>query len=130
MIKERIDGLGEFEIHAGYLIGRIDYGKHAGPHFVDALSELIQKHYQGRPLIYISDRVNSYSLDPAATMDLIRRNNIRFVGIVTYTDLQKTMYVFEEQVIKGITMCDFVSLNDALAWAKQKLPEIESTDKS
>ena len=123
MIKERIDGLGEFELFEGYIIGRIDDGVNAGSNFVDTLSELMQKHYHGRPIIYISDRVNSYSLDPVATMALIERNNIRFAGVVTYTKRQKNIYSIEESIINGITMCCFVSLETALAWAKQKLPE-------
>ena len=82
MIKEQIAGLGEFEFYEDYFIGRIYEGVNAGSNFVDSLSGLIQKHYSGRPIIYISDRVNSYSLDPIATNDLIRRNNIRFAGVV------------------------------------------------
>ncbi len=123
-IKERIGGLGEFEFFDGYFIGRIDDGVNVGSDFVDALSELIHKHYLDRPIIYISDRVNSYSLDPVATMDLIERNNIRFAGVVVYTLQQRSVYSFEEHIIEGITMCDFVSLDAALTWAKQKLLEI------
>ena len=67
MIKEYINGLGEFEFFDGYLIGRINDGVNVGSNFVDALSELIHKHYHGNPFIYISDRINSYSLDPLAT---------------------------------------------------------------
>jgi len=125
MIKECINGLGEFEFFEGYFIGRINVGVNAGSNFVDALSELINKHYHGKPVIYISDRVNSYSLDPVATMDLIERNNIRFAGVVVYTQLQEKAYSFEERFIDGITMCDFVSLDAALCWSKQKLQEID-----
>ena len=124
MIKECINGLGEFEFFEGYFIGRINVGVDAGSNFVDALSELINKHYHGKPVIYISDRVNSYSLDPVATMDLIERNNIRFVGVVVYTPQQEKGYSFEERFIDGITMCHFVSLDAALCWSKQKLQEI------
>jgi len=124
MIKECINGLGEFEFFEGYFIGRINDGVNAGSIFVDVLSELIHKHYHGKPVIYISDRVNSYSLDPVATMDLIERNNIRFAGVVVYTQQQEKMYSFEERFIDGTTMCRFVSLDAALCWSKQKLQEI------
>ena len=124
MIKECINGLGAFDFFESYFIGRINEGANAGSNFVNALSELIHKHYHGKPVIYISDRVNSYSLDPVATMDLIERNNIRFAGVVVYTQQQEKMYSFEERMIDGITMCHFVSLDAALCWAKQKLQEI------
>lgn len=124
MIKEQISGLGEFEFFDGYFIGRINAGVNAGPDFVDALSELIQKHYHGKTIVYISDRVNSYSLDPLATMDLIERNNIRFAAVVTYTQRQRNIYPLEESIIDGVTMCNFDSLDAALNWAIQKLQEI------
>jgi hypothetical protein len=120
MIKERIAGLGEFEFYEDYFIGRIYDGVNAGSNFVGSLSDLIQKHYSGRPIIYISDRVNSYSLDPIATNDLIRRNNIRFAGVVAYSEHQKNLYVYEEQVFQGVTMCSFDALDVALRWAEQK----------
>ncbi len=124
MIKEHIDRFGEFEIYEGYLIGRIDEGVNAGSDFVDALSELIQKHFHGRPVIYISDRVNSFSLDPVATTDLIARNNICFAGVVAYTQQQKSMYPMEEKLIAGINICCFDSLGTAVAWAEQKMLDI------
>ena len=70
------------------------FGKNSDSSFVDVLSGLIHKHYLGRPVIYISDRVNSYSLDPVARMDLIERNNIRFAGVMTYTAMQKRILLF------------------------------------
>lgn len=124
MIKECINGLGEFEFFEDYFIGRINDGVNAGLSFVDVFSELIHKHYHGKPVIYISDRINSYSLDPVATEDVIKRNNIRFAGVVVYTQQQKKMYSFEEHFMNGTTMCHFVSLDAALRWSKQKLQEI------
>lgn len=124
MIKECINSLGEFEFYEDYFIGRINYGADAGSSFLDAFSELIQKHFHGKPVVYISDRVNSYSLDPVATMELIKRNNIHFVGVVVYTQKQQNNYSFEERFIDGITMCHFHSLDAAVYWSKQKLQEI------
>lgn len=125
MIKERIDGLGEFEFYSNYFIGRIDEGVNAGPSFVDSLTKLIQKHYSGGPIIYISDRVNSYSLDPIATNELIRRNNIRFAGIVIYTQQQKHVYSYEEHVLQGVTVCSFDALSTAVSWAELKSLELQ-----
>ena len=121
LIKERINGFGEFEFYEGYFIGRIDEGVDASFNFVDSLSKLIQRHFSNQPVIYISDRVNSYSLDPVATMDLIARNNICFAGVVIYTKLKKQVFSFEEETIKGISMFYFDDLESAMIWAEQKL---------
>ena len=125
MVKEQIDGLGEFEFYKNYFIGRIYEGVNAGFAFVDSLSKLIQKHYSGRPAIYISDRVNSYSIDPMATNVLIRRNNIRFAGIVIYTQQQRRVYFYEEHVLQGVTVCSFDSLDAAVSWAEKKSLELQ-----
>lgn len=124
MITERIDGLGDFEFYKGYFIGRIDAGVNAGPEFVDALSDLIKKHLPGQSIVYISDRVHSYSFDPVATMDLISRNNICYAGVVIHNPKQKKYYSFEESFIEGISMCCFSSLDEAVIWAQQKSQEI------
>jgi len=125
MIKESIENFGDFEFYEDYFIGRIHQGVDAGSHFIDALSELIQKHFARRPVIYISDRVNSYSLDPRATSELIERNDIRFTAVVTYNSRQNYIYSFEEHIIKGTTMCIFDSLESAVEWARQKAEELK-----
>ena len=124
MLIEKIRDLGEFEFYEHYVIGRVDEGVDAGSQFVGILTDIIQKHYSGRPIIYISDRVNSYSLDTTAASDLIARNNICFVGFVTYTDRQKRVYPVEEHLIEGAEICSFDYLGAAVKWAKQKSLEI------
>ncbi len=124
MVKEHIAKFGEFEFYKHYFIGRIYEGANAGPEFVDALSELIQKHYCGQPIIYISDRTNSYSLDPITTQILVTRNNIRFAGIVTYTEHQELNIHIEKRIINKTTMRSFSSLDSAITWAEQKSLEI------
>lgn len=115
---ETIDSLGEFEFYEGYFIGRIFEGGNADSQFVDALTELIQKHSEGRSIIYISDRINSYSLDPVATMDLIERNQIRYAGVVTYTNQQNRIYSYEVKSIKGAELHSFPNLKSAVSWAR------------
>jgi hypothetical protein len=124
MIKEKIDGLGEFEFHETYFIGRIYEGVDAGNNFVPPLSKLIQKHFSGRPTIYISDRINSYSLDPIATNDLIAKNNISFSAIVTYNKKGERFYSYLNTVIEGAIICSFDSLDNAVTWAKLKALEL------
>lgn len=124
MKKENVVGLGEFQFYKNYFIGKIYAGVNAGPEFVNELTGLIQKYFSGKPVVYISNRVNSYSLDPSATIDLINRNNIRFAGVVNYTKSQEHVYQLEEQILNGITMRSFNSLDHAVEWAEQKSLEL------
>ncbi|MCP4188974.1 MAG: hypothetical protein GY763_15315 [Gammaproteobacteria bacterium] len=125
MIQETISGFGNFEFYDKYFIGRIYEGVNAGNEFVDHLTDLIQKHYSGRPIIYISDRINSYSLDVVATTDLIRRNKIHFSAIVAYTPIQEELYSYEKKCIEGTDIYLFSNLDAALSWAKQKALEMD-----
>ncbi|MAC45928.1 MAG: hypothetical protein CMI12_03620 [Oceanospirillum sp.] len=115
---EVIKNLGEFEFFEGYFIGRIFEGANAGSDFVDALSSLIQKHSPGKPIVYISDRVHSYSLDPVATMELIERNQICYAAVVTYTRQQSRIFSYEVRSIKGAELRSFPNLAEAIRWAK------------
>jgi len=125
MINEHIKGLGDFEFYDGYFIGRIAEGANAGADYVNALSDLITKHFSGKSPVYISDRINSYSLDPLATSDLIVRNNIKYAGIVAYTPRQQKSASYQENSIKEIEMCTFTDISSAVAWAKQKALTLE-----
>ena len=118
---ETIENLGEFEFYDGYFIGRIFEGVNANGEFVDALTALIQKYNSGKPVVYVSDRVHSYSLDPVATIDLIQRNNIRYAAVVTYTSQQNRIYNYEIKSIKGAELRSFPNLDEAVNWAKSVL---------
>jgi hypothetical protein len=124
MNKEHIKGLGDFEFYEGYIIGRNSEGVHCTSNSVDVVSDLIFRYLHGRPVVYISDRLNSCSIDPLTTTELIVRNNIKFAGVVIYTHQQQNVYSYEEEAIKGTTMRSFDSLDAAVAWAKQKVLEL------
>jgi len=124
MFKEKIECLGEFEFYDDYFIGRVDKGVNAGDDFLDTLTNTVQKYYLGRPIAYISDKVNSYSLDTFAASKLISRNNIRFAAFVTYTYMQKKVYPLEERYIQGAELRSFRNLDAAAQWVMQKLPEL------
>ena len=126
LIKKSINGLGDFEFYEGYFVGHIYEGVNADSRFVDELSEHLQKYYEGRPIVYISDRLNSYSIDPADTQDLIDQNNIRYAGVVSYTAAQKRQYHYQKQVQKGIEFHSFHSIDSAIDWAKEKAADLTS----
>ncbi len=120
MQKELIDGFGEFEIYDHFFVGRIFQGINADSAFVEAFQQMKARYFADRPVIYISDRVNSYSLDPLATIELIKNNNIRSVGIVTYSDWQKKCVPIEMKIFEGIDTHLFNSLAEAISWANEK----------
>lgn len=121
MKRERIPNLGEFEFYKGYFVGRIYEGVNADETHVEALSSLIRKYYAGAPVIYISDRVNSYSLDPIATKKLIKINNIKYALIIMHKESQKASLPVEKMLINNVVMKSFDSIELAKAWAEDEI---------
>lgn len=123
---EKISGFGEFEFHKGYFIGRIYEGIHAGIDHIKPLSELIARYYSGAPIVYISDRFYTYSIDMVATKKLIDENNIGYVAVVNYSSRQTYFFSIEKRLIDNIQINEFHSLDLAIAWAKIKALELSN----
>jgi len=98
MTLEKISNFGEFEFHKGFFISRIYEGVNAEERHIKPLSDLLLKHYSGDPIVYVVDRVNSFSISLFATKRFIELNNICYIAIVTHSDLQKFSFSFEKQV--------------------------------
>ena len=125
MFRCNIEGLGDFLFYEHFFIGRVKEEVNADYQYLDTLTQVIQKQYSGKPIVYVSDRVNSYSLDATAATELIKRNNIRFVAVVTYSRMQKGVYHFEKQIIEGADLCAFDNLDAALEWAESKAKDLQ-----
>ncbi len=130
MMTERILGLGTFELHDNFFIGRVDEGVNAGEEFIAPLSSLIQRHYGNKPIGYISDRVNSYSLCPIATNRLMSENNIRYAAIVTYQKHQKMVVHMEKMLLTNTSVQTFEQLGEAVDWVKTLLESDAKPDYS
>ena len=124
MKLEKISKFGEFEFHKGFVIGRIYEGVNVEEKHIKSLSDLISKYYSGDPIVYISDRVYSYSIDTVATKSLIVDNNICYAAIVTHSNTQKITFPMEKEIIDNVIMKSFHSLDSAIDWAVEKTLEL------
>lgn len=73
-----------------------------------------------RPMVYISNRVNSYSVDPNDYKFLNLIPNLKGIGIVCYNDLSAVTAGLETNFINkpaGI----FRNMDDAKCWARELL---------
>jgi len=80
--------------------------------------DLAEEFYQGNEnVIYISNRINSYSVKP---LDWIKIKNkydcVKSIGIVHYNKLGKR-FLNIEKLFCPVPINDFHSLDEAIAWA-------------
>lgn len=68
-------------------------------------------------LVYISNRINSYSVDPVDWIKLgFSYNNLLSIGVVNYTFFKKKVFHVEKMFCRK-PMKGFSSLNEAVDWA-------------
>lgn len=73
-----------------------------------------------KPVVYISNRVNSYSVDPNDYKFLNMIPNLKGVAIVSYNETNLKTADLEKSFIKK-TCESFDNLSDAKVWAKEVL---------
>jgi hypothetical protein len=81
----------------------------------------LQHYTVSTPLVYISDRVNSYSFDP--TLHIEAKDifaNLKGYGVVVYDDMNLRIAQLEQGFISW-PLHIFRSLEDATTWANQLL---------
>ena len=113
---------GEAEVFPGYIIMVMNEGVHIVPEYNDELKKLSDTYYQEEPFVYITNRVNSYSVDPRIYLETSKIPNLIGFAIVSEKEIQiSTAQV--EQIFLNKPMRVFDTLPQAISWTKQLLEE-------
>jgi len=76
----------------------------------------------GKPWVYISNRVNSYSLDPNDYTHLNQIPTLKGIGVIQYEKSIKTALELEKMFVKK-PFKTFNNLDPAIEWALDKIKE-------
>jgi len=79
------------------------------------LNEIIQEHFSGRDLVYVSNRIKSYAVDPLIYKKVEDIPNLLAIAIVPKTEIMRKNAEYEREFYHkpyGI----FDSLRDAVLW--------------
>lgn len=120
-IHELNYSFGTFFLFDGYVIGEIKEGEICtwedhGIQIMEDLSHLFDSN--GKNLIYISNRVNTYSLKPADWLKFFKSGyKIKGYGIITYSRTGYLNALLEKLFINS-SFKRFNSLDKAVSWAK------------
>ena len=116
--------IGHMIFYPHMIVGEVKEGGHVSYENASIAAQLIAETYQGTiPFVYISNRKNSYSMDPVAYKELfgLVPNLIGF-GIVAKSKRKRMLSNLERMFVKK-PMRVFGSVEDAMAWAEKLLQQ-------
>ena len=107
-------------VFENYLINQINDDVTISLEHVEDLRLLIKKHYHTRKLVYISNRVNSYTVDPLVYPEVALIPNLLGMAIVTKTEINKKNATFEQLFYKKEFRV-FSTLEQSIIWSTEVL---------
>ncbi|MEO1010467.1 MAG: hypothetical protein AAFX53_04125 [Bacteroidota bacterium] len=129
LIKEYVGEIGRFRYYEHIVVGEIEKGIHVT--FEKAVVPLqIGEQIYGteKPFVYISHRLNSYSMDPIGYRDAIKLfPNFKGFAIVAQSNRRRMLAHLEKAFMKkpiGV----FDNLQSAFFWAEKLLADPNTND--
>lgn len=103
-----------------FIINQIREGSDIRTHHSKILDDVIQKHFGDNPMVYISNRIMSYSVDPITYIDTAKIKNLKAIAIVTQTANFKKSAEYEKMFYSKPFEI-FEHLSEAIAWVNSVL---------
>lgn len=98
-----------------FLICQVREGAEIQPDHNIQLNEIIQKHFSEKKLAYISNRINSYSVDPLTYVGTEKIPNLVAIAMIPQTGIMRRSAEFESDFYDKPYEI-FNNLSDAIAW--------------
>jgi len=119
--KEVIDKIGSFYFYDNYMISEISEGVIVDYNLVSKITNQLTKKFYGTdvPFVFISNRVNSYSVDP--TIHLKTKSllpNTKGYAVVSYSYVNNEIGELE-RIFLDIPTVIVKTLQEAIAWANK-----------
>ena len=117
----------DLEIHDNLVIARFDEGSDIIQEDWMEIKEMLLNNFSGK-FAWISDRINSYSIDPTLLlMPEVIKNIDNFVCLaqVNYgKKLRDSTEIAKDFLSVKVPFRSFVTLDDALNWVREKLRDV------
>ena len=122
MSKPKVYDLGfsHVEIYTNYLVNTIAEGFLVLPEHNDLLEAFAREHFQKKFFVYISNRINSYSVDPTVYLKTSSISNLKGMAVVSINPVQQKLTELENTFFKK-ELRYFKTIKEALAWKDQIL---------
>ncbi|SFN79828.1 hypothetical protein SAMN04487989_10474 [Bizionia echini] len=98
-----------------FLVCQIREGMEIHPEHNIKLNEIIQKHFTGKNIVYVSNRINSYSVDPLTYVETEKIPNLVAIAMIPDTPIMKQNAEYERNFFdKPYEIFD--TLSEAIQW--------------
>lgn len=102
------------------IIKQIYEGEIVTPNYINELENVIHKHFKNKPVVYLSNRTFSYSVDPLVYKKAAKIKNLLGIGIIVGADNNIENAKFEGKFYdKSFEV--FRSFDQAMIWVRKIL---------
>jgi len=109
---------GTIELFDHYVITTMKEGITVIPRYNEELVDLANSHFAGRPFAYITNRKNSYAVDPSIYYKTSKIENLVAFAVVSKDAIaEKTVAVEKMFLNKPFQL--FAEMKEAVAWASE-----------
>ncbi|WP_417874765.1 hypothetical protein [Xanthomarina gelatinilytica] len=109
---------GTVSMHDHYMVSVMNEGITVSPEINSVLEELAAKHFQDKKFVYITHRVNSYSVDPNIYFKTSQIPNLVGFAVVLGRKIRLDNLALEKMFLSK-PFKSFKSLNKAIEWANE-----------
>ncbi|RXJ50773.1 hypothetical protein [Gelidibacter gilvus] len=112
-----------------FIINQVKEAVVIEPHHNDIFNEVVQEHFSGKSMVYISNRVKSYSVNPLIYPEAEKIPNLIAIGIIPKTALMRRNAEYEQKFFhKPYEIFD--NLRDAIVWVHKIMSDTKNNSDS
>ena len=112
----------DMAIYDNYVVVVMKEGVNITPDYSEILVEVTKTYFVDKPFVYITHRINSYSVDPKVYHEVSEIENLRGITVVSSNYKAKINAQIEQMFFKKPFEI-FTELEDAIDWAKKLIQE-------
>ncbi|WP_445736757.1 hypothetical protein [Mariniflexile sp.] len=112
----------ELFIFPNFIINQIKEGAIIDTQHNDKLNHIIYSHFKNRDMVYISNRVKSYTVNPLIYNETEKIPNLLAIAMIPETDMMRKNAEYEREFFNKPYEI-FKTLSEAIFWAHKLLVE-------
>ncbi len=120
MVKHYDLGFTKVEVYNNYIVNTIAEGFLVMPRHNSILLDFVKEHFSNKDFIYVSNRINSYSVNPTVYYETKKIQNLIGIAVVSINPRQKLLCEMEGSFYKK-NMEYFKKMHEALLWKDEVL---------
>lgn len=105
-------------IYDNYLVVVMKEGVNITPKHNNVLVEVTKNHFSDKPFVYITHRINSYSVDPKIYLETSKIKNLKGFAVVS-SNYKAKVNAQIEQMFFNKPFEIFTKLDEAIRWANE-----------